>query len=50
MKRWSYVLEIVAVALISVAVFGLAGIWWALLPVAIYLLVVSFTMFGGPEE
>lgn len=44
----AYVLEVLAVALISVAVFGLFGFWWALLPAAVYLVFVSFAM-GGTE-
>ena len=44
----AYLLEVLAVALVSVAVFGLFGIWWALLPAAVYLIFVSFTL-GGTE-
>ena len=44
----AYVLEALAVGLISVAVFGLFGLWWALLPAAVYLVFVSFTL-GGSE-
>ena len=44
----SYVLEAAAVLLVSAAVFGLFGIWWALLPAAAYLVFVSFTL-GGTE-
>ena len=44
----AYVLEVFAVVLISAAVFGLFGLWWALLPAAVYLVFVSFTM-GGTE-
>ena len=42
----AYVLEVLAVGLISAAVFGLFGMWWALLPAAVYLIFVSFTMGG----
>ena len=44
----AYVLEVLAVVLVSVAVFGLFGVWWALLPAAVYLVFVSFTL-GGTE-
>ena len=44
----AYVLEVFAVLLVSAAVFGLFGLWWALLPAAVYLGFVSFTM-GGTE-
>lgn len=44
----AYVLEVVAVLLVSAAVFGLFGAWWALLPAAVYLVFVSFAM-GGTE-
>ena len=44
----AYVLEVIAVLLISAAVFGLFGMWWALLPAAVYLVFVSFAM-GGTE-
>ena len=44
----AYVLEVLAVALISVAVVGLFGFWWALLPAAVDLGFVSFAM-GGTE-
>ena len=37
-----------AVLLLTAAVFGLFGFWWALLPAAVYLVFVSFTM-GGTE-
>lgn len=48
-RVWSFVLEAVAVLLLSVTVFGVFGPFWALIPLAVYLLFVSFTMFGGPE-
>lgn len=47
-RVWSFVLEAVAVLLVSVAVLGLFGVWWALLPAAVYLVFVSFTL-GGTE-
>lgn len=43
-KPVSYLLESVAVCLITGAVFGLLGLWWALLPAAIYLLFVAVTL------
>ena len=50
MSRWlSFALEGFAVALLTVAVFGLFGVWWALLPPAVYLVFVSFTLEGGPK-
>lgn len=50
MKRvLSFLLEALAVALVSVAVFGLFGVWWALIPPAVYLIFVSFTMEGGAK-
>jgi hypothetical protein len=50
MKRLlSFFLEGLAVALLSVAVFGLFGLWWALIPPAVYLIFVSFTMDGGAK-
>ena len=42
----AYVLEVLAVLLLTAAVFGLFGMWWALLPAAVYLVFVSFTMGG----
>ena len=49
MSRYlSFVLEAVAVLLVSVAVFGLFGVWWALFPAAAYLVFVSFNL-GGTE-
>ena len=44
----AYVLEVLAVALISAAVCGLFGFWWAVLPAAVSLVFVSFAM-GGTE-
>ena len=44
----AYLLEGFAVVLVTAAVFGLFGLWWALLPAAVYLFFVSFTM-GGSE-
>lgn len=50
MKRiWSFLLEAFAVVLVSVAVFGLFGVWWALIPPAVYLIFVSFTMDGSAK-
>jgi hypothetical protein len=36
--------EVLAVLLLTAAVFGLFGLWWALLPAVVYLVLCSFTM------
>jgi hypothetical protein len=45
----SFVLEGLAVMLLTVSIFGLFGPWWALLPPAVYLVFVSFTLEGGAK-
>lgn len=43
----SYVLEALGVVALAAAVWGLTGsLWWALLPIAAYLVVFSYLLGG----
>jgi len=43
----SYVLEAMGVTVLALVVWGLTGsVWWALIPVAAYLVFVSYNLGG----